>query len=458
MHEIPTTVKNPELVERRREQIVLAAIKLFSRKGYHNTTLKDLAKEAGFSQGNIYGYVGSKEDIFFLIHDFLVNTFFDALNSTVDNIRDPVEKLRRIVRTEFNLMAKWADAILLIYQEGHILSRHLLKKLLEKERAHLALIEAVIQDAMEQGSCRPCNPRLTANLVKSMMDSWIIKRWDLRGHATQLETEKAILNALFDGLISTGEPRCPHPGETRDLEGKCALVINAGTPLGAAISSSLSSRGARVAAYTCPPDPDNAVTLTTAAESGDFQLCSSKGSGANNLKLLDNIEADFGPVDIYIQDLGIGNTGILTTETERGASGSRLDANLKLAQDLASDFQEKISKRASRRIIYVAPWAWDKYANPVRYETVRGAVIALTQVLAKTMVSWGTSINCIVPGFIGTVRPSDIQEDLVREAMSAIPGGRLGALSDITDAVFFLTGDASQYLSGQVLKCAGGAE
>ena len=47
MVEIPTTVKNKELVERRRKQIVLAGIKLFSRNGFHKTTLKELAEEAG---------------------------------------------------------------------------------------------------------------------------------------------------------------------------------------------------------------------------------------------------------------------------------------------------------------------------------------------------------------------------------------------------------------------------
>jgi len=55
MCEIPTTNKNKKLVEKRREQIVLAAIKLFSQKGYYRTTLKDLSEAAGISYGNIYG-------------------------------------------------------------------------------------------------------------------------------------------------------------------------------------------------------------------------------------------------------------------------------------------------------------------------------------------------------------------------------------------------------------------
>jgi len=68
MRQIPTTIKNQKLVEKRREQILLAAIRLFSRKGFHKTNLRELAEEAGLSAGNIYDYVSSKEDIFYLIH------------------------------------------------------------------------------------------------------------------------------------------------------------------------------------------------------------------------------------------------------------------------------------------------------------------------------------------------------------------------------------------------------
>ena len=52
MAEIPTTIKNRKLVQRRREQIALAAIKVFSEKGFHKATLRDLSKEAGMDGRN----------------------------------------------------------------------------------------------------------------------------------------------------------------------------------------------------------------------------------------------------------------------------------------------------------------------------------------------------------------------------------------------------------------------
>ena len=223
--DIPTTVKNKNLVEKRRRQIILAAIKLFSQKGFHKTTLKELAEEAGLSHGNVYDYVGSKEDIFFLIHDFLAGSAMEILNRSLEDVQDPIDKLRRMVRGEFNLMDQWADALLLIYQESHILSGDFLRRLLEKERAHLEKFEIVIEECIAQGRLRDCNVRLAANLIKSMIDAWTIKRWDLRAHASQIEAERSILELVFHGMLTEHSSPEPVSCESDVLMGKTALLI-----------------------------------------------------------------------------------------------------------------------------------------------------------------------------------------------------------------------------------------
>jgi len=134
-------VRNKELVAKRREQIVLAAIKLFSEKGFHQTSLRELAELSGISHGNIYEYVGSKQDIFFLIHQFIDNIAVEESNRITEKVDDPLEKLRRMVKAEFKLMYDWSDAVLLLYQESHVLDSPLLRALLERERARVFLIE-----------------------------------------------------------------------------------------------------------------------------------------------------------------------------------------------------------------------------------------------------------------------------------------------------------------------------
>ncbi|MGO9567576.1 MAG: SDR family oxidoreductase [Desulfomonilaceae bacterium] len=458
MSTIPTTVKNPELVEKRREQIVLAAIKLFAKKGYHKTTLRNLAEETGLSQGNIYDYVASKEDIFFLIHQFAASSAMEDMKQALKEVSDPLEKLRRIVRAEFNNMDKLADAIMLIYQEGHILKKPLLRSLLKKERAHLEVFESIIGECVKTGVLRECNERVVANLIKSMVDAWVLKRWDLRGHASALDVEKTILDLLFRGFLKPDLHPVQREPETHALEGKSAIVVNGGTVLGMAIISFLLSRGVRLAAHMDGLKKTREYPVINPKTSKNFTYYFTAEHGPMGPELYKRMAEGIGPVDIYIHDTGIGSLRTGGARQEAFEAAKRLQENVKCAENLVPAVRESMSGRSSGRIIYIAPWAWDRHANSLSYETAKGAVIALTHACAKDTARFHINVNCIVPGFIRTIRPSKIQNELAQSLLGEIPAGRMGELTDITEAVSFLAGDSSKYLTGQVLKCNGGAD
>ena len=455
---IPTTIKSKELVEKKRERIVLAAINLFAKKGFHKSTLRELSEVAGISHGNIYDYVGTKEDIFFLLHEFVDKLATDALHRSMENIDDPVEKLRRMVRSEFNLMYQWSDAILLIYQECHILNKPLLKRLLERESAHVRLYEIVLQECIKKRLLLDCNTKAVANLIKVMVDAWVLKRWDLREHVTQSEMERSILDLIFNGLINVKSSKSRDLENKDSLQGKTALFINSGTILGQAISSFLLSKGAKLAVYADGVKGNKDFPALMKKRSEKVHFYSSKEDGSITQDLLRQIVDDFGPIDIVIQDLGIANMETTTSERNIPSAGKRLETNFSLAQNISKTLETEINRNGCGRILYLAPWAWDKYSDPLRYETVKSGAIALTQTVAKIMAPLRVTVNCIIPGFIRTTRPSMIEKDRGTELMDEIPLGHLGEISDVLDAVSFLITDSSKYLTGQVFEVAGGID
>lgn len=425
---IPTTVKNKDLVARRRQQIVLSAIKLFSQKGFHGTTLKELAEEAGLSYGNIYDYVGSKEDIFFLIHDFLATMSSEVLNRCIEGVHDPLEKLRRMVRGEFNLQEKWADAVLLLYQEIHILEGGFLHKLLQREREHLEMFEAILRECIARGQIRPCNLRLVSNLIKVMIDGWTIKRWDLRGHATQIEAEKAIMEIISSGLLAEDTDRQAVGRGKNEFSGKTALIINGGTAIGRALSRELSDKGLLVVHQEKIPAPER----------------------------LRELENRYGPIDFYLHDLGIGTTEEPADEASKDRARTLLEENLRSAHKMAPYLRKKMGGRTMGRIVYLAPWAWDFHADSIGFDIARAGAVALTKSLSRQLAPSNVNVNCIVPGYIRGVRPFKIEKAMRRELMKSIPSGRLGEIFDVTETVYFLLRDGSKYLTGQALYVTGG--
>jgi 3-oxoacyl-[acyl-carrier protein] reductase len=458
MSEIPTTIKNKELVEKRREQIVLAAINLFARKGFHRATLRDLSDEAGISHGNIYDYVGTKEDIFFLLHEYMDKLATDALRRSVETINDPLEKFRRMVRSEFNLMYRWADAILIIYQECHILDKPHLRELLKRESAHVRLYEIVLQECIKKELLVDCNTKAVANLIKVMVDAWVLKRWDLRGQVTQLEMEKSILDMVFYGLSSGQGYKSRNIENVRSLEGKVILFVNGGTTLGEAISSFLISRGGKLALYYDDFKGDIGSSVSIRDMSKTVKLYSSKEYGKMSPHLFSRIVSDFGSIDIVIQDLGTGNIEITASKINTPSVDKKLHENLANAQDLSISIAKEMTKRGSGKIVYLAPWAWDKHADFLGYRLVKAGIIALTQTWANRLASSRINVNCIVPGYIGGVKGSGAASGKTLEVIDHIPIGYLGEVQDIVETVYFLISDSSKYMTGQVLGVAGGLD
>lgn len=457
--EIPTKVKNKTLVEKRRKQIVLAAIKLFAKNGFHKTNMRDLAEESGISHGNIYDYVGNKQDILFLIHQFINSMALDEIKRNTKNVVDPLEKLRCLVRSEFNLMNEQSDAILLLYQETHILDKHLLKALLHRERTRVAKIETVLEECFQKGFLRKFNKRVGADLIKAMTESWVAKRWDLRGHVDGSEMEKAILDIVFNGLLVEKNSAASKVWEADGLQSKNCLIINGDTILSKAIAIYLISKGVNVAIHTDRELIEEREYPTSGRKEWEkARVYLAKKYGPFNKALYNRILEDCGSINIIIHDTGISTKNIRSNQKNVIASSHYLQENLDCAQDFAGWIEQQASSTALNRILYLTPWAWDGYSDQIRYRAARASIKDLSINLANRVAKANLCVNCIVPGFIGGVRPLDIEKKKSMEVADRVPMGRAGDISDVLEAVRFLISDHSRYITGQVLNVSGGMD
>lgn len=456
---IPTSVKDPELVRKRRGQIIRAATKLFARKGFHKTTIRDIAGKSGLSLGAIYEYVRSKEEIIVLNQEVFLESAGAKLRRSIQHIENPLEKLRRLIRTELRMMDRHAEYLLFLTRERHYLAEEYMNKTLRLERARLGIFDEVLRECVQAGLIGPCNIGLTTQLIKVMIDAWVMKGWDLRDRTDLTEMEASILDLLWNGLPAK-KRKVPLPApDSSPLEGRTVFVANGGTPLGMAIVSFLASKGACPFVYLSGPTARRSVPGFRHGRHEEIRVYSGNDRGPLDLDLFGAILSDMKQrMDIYIHDLGIGNGAALTSPDSVAEAGRRLDANLICAQELAPAVRERMPKGSSSRCIYLAPWAWDRYANPVRYEAVKGAALALSRMMAGDLARFAANAHCIVPGHIRPPRLSGAEEGVSDELMDRVPPSDLGDISDVAHAVLFLVSDASNFLTGQVLHVSRGRD
>ncbi len=128
-------VKNKTLVSKRRSQITTAALNLFLEKGYHATTIRDIARRSGVNQGSLYDYVQNKEDILKILLEkaFLPN---DGIPVDPVEFKKKFNCLKEYLTFQFKLA--WTEnkqEILLTYRVSESLKKGELKDLLSRDKA-----------------------------------------------------------------------------------------------------------------------------------------------------------------------------------------------------------------------------------------------------------------------------------------------------------------------------------
>ena len=185
LKEIPTQIKNPELVKRRRRQIVDAAVQLFIEKGFHKTTTRQIAKAAGFSIGSLYEYVASKEDVLYLVCDAIHAEVERSVSQALERTTRGREALAEVIREYFLVCHRMSDHILLIYQETQSLPPQWRKKVLENEIRITGIFVKVLARLIEAGHFRQLNDRsieLVAHNISVLGHMWTFRRWFLARH------------------------------------------------------------------------------------------------------------------------------------------------------------------------------------------------------------------------------------------------------------------------------------
>lgn len=203
--QIKSSVKDESLIEIRREQMVRGAVKLFTEKGFHRTTTREIAKEAGFSIGTLYEYIRTKEDVLYLVCDSIYNEVHARLSELTMH-EGTLNGLKTAIHQYFKLIDDMSDEFLVMYQESKSLPKDALQYVLKKEMEMVALFENLLQSCAKTGELRIDQKEIgiAAHHIVVQGQMWAFRRWALHGKYTIEDFIRVQTDQLFSGLV--GEP------------------------------------------------------------------------------------------------------------------------------------------------------------------------------------------------------------------------------------------------------------
>ncbi|MCK5542208.1 MAG: TetR/AcrR family transcriptional regulator [Desulfobacterales bacterium] len=185
--EVPTQIKNPELVQQRRRQIIDSTVKLFIEHGYHKTTTRMIAKASGFSIGSLYEYVSSKEDLLYLVCQTIHSEVNTAVEEALFRKGDERERLAEVIREYLLVCDKMSDHVLLMYQVTQFLPKKWEQQVLENELNITKIFIDILKELNGKGVFPEFDDK-TINLVGHNISvlghMWVFRRWNLKNDYT----------------------------------------------------------------------------------------------------------------------------------------------------------------------------------------------------------------------------------------------------------------------------------
>ena len=183
--DIPTQVKNPDLVHRRRRQIADAAVQLCIDRGFHKTTTRQIARASGISIGSLYEYFTSKEDILYMVCESIHAEVERGVTKAMSRRTAGPEALTDVIRQYFMVCHRMSDFILLIYQESQSLPSQWRQRVLENELRITGLFVEVLAHLTSAGELPGLQEEdieLAAHNIVFLGHKWTFRRWYLARH------------------------------------------------------------------------------------------------------------------------------------------------------------------------------------------------------------------------------------------------------------------------------------
>lgn len=199
---IQTQIKNNDLVQKKQLKIAMGASKLFIKKGYQQTSIREISKAVGLTIGNLYDYIRKKEDILYLVFNVFHSMWVNCLKEEgIFEIEDPLDQLESAIKKMLDIVNRHREMILLMYTESKLLPKHFLKIILEKESGLVSCFEKILIRGIEKGIFKIDDPFLTANIIVYLLSIEPLRGWNLRRRYNIEEINKKMIEFIKHCLI-----------------------------------------------------------------------------------------------------------------------------------------------------------------------------------------------------------------------------------------------------------------
>lgn len=204
---VKTQTKNQELIFEKHRRIAQASAPLFIKKGFNQTSIREVADASKMSVGLLYKYISTKDDVLFLVYKELHDQYFSALTSVnAEEKMNPIKKLKASMEVMLKLIQNDRKKYLFLYTESKFLRPLALKSILSLESRVIEHFEKIIKEGVVNGSFDVKDSFLTANIAVFFLMIDPLRGWSYRKKYGQSFPQEYLVNFCLKSILKVKTP------------------------------------------------------------------------------------------------------------------------------------------------------------------------------------------------------------------------------------------------------------
>lgn len=187
-----------------RSDIIQAAAQIFRQKGFHATSMQEIADAVKLQKSSLYHHIPSKQDILLTILDHALDLLISDMRSVVESDLPPEQKLRHAVHVYVDRLTEDADLATVLLMEHRSLEPELKQGHIDRRDRYETLWRELIEEGIESGVFRTMDPRV-AGFALLGVQNWMLTWYRADGKMQASALADQFVDVFLHGFLASGE-------------------------------------------------------------------------------------------------------------------------------------------------------------------------------------------------------------------------------------------------------------
>lgn len=190
----------------RHEELTAAAVRLFRERGYHATSMQDLAEAVGVQRGSLYHYIAAKEDLLWEIMARTMQTLWAAVDPVARTDRPAGARLRDAISAHLEAASRIRDEMTILHVELKSLSRRRREQMVAMRDGYERIFRGLVRDGIASGEFRAVNEKAAVFAILGACN-WFTQWFDPAGPAGHEAFAETFTGLFLAGLRRSSRTR-----------------------------------------------------------------------------------------------------------------------------------------------------------------------------------------------------------------------------------------------------------